>query len=170
MYGATRSMTTFHPREKDDVNQTRFEWRPVLETTEVSVLFFTKDLLFSSRVAGVAQSRQIALSVVSDADQLLANTSANQVELVLLDLTTPSCDPKQLVPQLRRLARPPNAVVAFGPHVHEAKLAAAEEAGCDQVLSRGAFNNRMTEVLVKYVAVGGQTADKAKASGLSERE
>ena len=164
MYSATRSMTTFHPREKDDVNQTRFEWRPVLETTEVSVLFFTKDLLFSSRVAGVAQSRQIALSVVSDADQLLADTSANQVELVLLDLTTPSCDPKQLVPQLRRLARPPKAVVAFGPHVHEAKLAAAEEAGCDQVLSRGEFNNRMTEVLVKYVAAGGQTADKTKAS------
>jgi len=162
-------MTTFHPREKDDVNQTRFEWRPVLETTEVSVLFFTKDLLFSSRVAGVAQSRQIALSVVSDADQLLADTSANQVELVLLDLTTPSCDPKQLVPQLRRLARPPKAVVAFGPHVHEAKLAAAEEAGCDQVLSRGEFNNRMAEVLVKYVAVGGQTADKVKASDVSER-
>ena len=130
----------------------------------MSVLFLTKDLLFYSRVAGVAQSRQIELSVVSEADQLLANTSANQVELVLLDLSTSSCDPKQLLPQLRRLARPPKAVVAFGPHVHEAKLAAAEEAGCDQVLSRGEFNNRMTEVLVKYVAVGGQTADKAKAS------
>ncbi len=59
----------------------------------MSVLFLTKDLVFSSRVAGVAQSRQ----------------------------------------------------------------------------SRGEFNNRMTEVLVKYVAVGGQTADKAKASDLSER-
>ncbi len=161
---ATRSMTTFHPGEKDDVNQTRSETSPVVETTGVSVLFLTKDLLFSSRVAGVAQSRQIELSVVSEADQLLANTSANQVELVLLDLTTPSCDPKQLVPQLRRLARPPKGVAAFRPHVHEAKLAAAEEAGCDQVLSRGEFNNRMTEVLVKYVAVGGQTADKAKAS------
>ena len=137
---------------------------PVVETTEVSVLFLTKDLLFSSRVAGVAQSRQIGLSVVSEADQLLANTSAKQVELVLLDLTAPSCDPKQLVPQLRRLARPPKAIVAFGPHVHKAKLAAAEEARCDQVLSRGEFNNRMTEVLVKYVAVGGQTAGKAKAS------
>ena len=78
-------------------------------------------------------------------------------------------DPKQLVPQLRRLACPPKVVVTFGPHVHEAKLSAAEEAGCDQVLSRGELNNRMTEVLVKYVAVGGQTADKAKASDLSER-
>ena len=154
----SRSMTTFHPGGKDDINQIRSETSSVVETTEVSVLFLTKDLLFSSRVAGVAQSRQIELSVVSEADQLLANTSANQVELVLLDLTTPSCDPKQLVPQLRRLARPPKGVVAFRPHVHEAKLAAAEEAGCDQVLSRGEFNKRMTEVLVKYVAVGGQTA------------
>ena len=135
----------------------------------MSVLFLTKDLVFSSRVAGVAQSRQIELSVVSEADQLLTNTSANQVKLVLLDLTTSRCDPKQLVPQLRRLARPPKTVVAFGPHVQEAKLAAAEEAGCDQVLSRGEFNNRMTEVLLRYVAVGGQTADQAKASEISER-
>jgi PleD family two-component response regulator len=135
-----------------------------VEITKVSVLFLAKDLVFFSRVAGVAQSRQIELSVVSEADQLLTNTSANQVKLVLLDLTTSRCDPKQLVPQLRRLARTPKAVVAFGPHVNKAKLAAAEEAGCDQVLSRGEFNNRMTEVLVKYVAVGGQIADKAKAS------
>ncbi len=69
-----------------------------MEITKVSVLFLTKDLVFSSRVAGVAQSRQIELSVVSEADQLLTNTSANQVKLVLLDLTTSRCDPKQLVP------------------------------------------------------------------------
>ncbi len=55
MHIATRSMTTFHPGEKDDVNQTRSETSPVVETTEVSVLFLTKDLLFSSRVAGVAE-------------------------------------------------------------------------------------------------------------------
>ncbi len=48
-------MTTFHPGGKDDVNQTRSETSPVVETTEVSVLFLTKDLLFSSRVAGVAE-------------------------------------------------------------------------------------------------------------------
>ena len=80
MHIATRSMTTFHPGEKDDVNQTRSETSPVVETTEVSVLFLTKDLLFSSRVVGVAQSRQIELSVVSETDQLLAHTSANQSE------------------------------------------------------------------------------------------
>ena len=90
----TRSMTTFHPGGNDDVNQIRSETSPVVETTEVSVLFLTKDLLFSSRIAAVAQSRQIELSVVSEADQLLANTTANQVELVLLDFSTPSCDPK----------------------------------------------------------------------------
>jgi len=166
---ATCSMTTFHPGEKDDFKQTRTETSPVVETTEVSVLFLTKDLLFSSRVAGVAQSRKIELSVVSEADQLLTHAYANQAELVLLDLTTSSCDPKNLVSQLRRLARPPKAIVAFGPHVHEAKLAAAEEVGCDQVLSRGEFNNRMTEILLRYVAVGGQTNDQAKASDLSER-
>jgi hypothetical protein len=38
-------------------------------------------------------------------------------------------------------------VVAFGPHVHETLLVAAEAAGCDLVLSRGQFFSRLDEIV-----------------------
>ena len=39
------------------------------------------------------------------------------------------------------------SILAFGPHVHESALEDARQAGCDQVLSRGEFSNRMAEIL-----------------------
>jgi len=148
----------------DEVDQRRSEANRVAEKTEMSVLFLTKDLVFSSRVSGRTQALGMELSVVSQADQLFANASRDQVQLVLLDLSTPGLDLKQLVPQLRRLARPPKAIIAFGPHVHEAQLAAAREAGCDEVLARGEFNAHMAGILAKYVGGGNQTGDEAEAS------
>jgi len=135
----------------------------------MSVLFFTKDLVFSSRVFGCTQALGIGLSVLSEADQLVANASGEQVQLVLLDLSTPGLDPKQLVPQLRRLTRPPKAIMAFAPHVHEMRLAAAIEAGCDQVLVRGEFNSHMAGILAEYVSAGHQTGDEAEASESAEQ-
>jgi len=117
----------------------------------MSVVFFTKDLLFSSRVTSVAKQQSIELSVLSDADELVERASTAPVKVILLDLGTSGLDPAHLVPQLRKLTPPPRAIIAFGPHVHEAKLAAARDAGCDQVFSRGEFNSRMDEILTDYL-------------------
>ncbi|MDZ4847920.1 MAG: hypothetical protein SGI77_01375 [Pirellulaceae bacterium] len=125
----------------------------------MSVLFLTKDLMFSSRVSACAQTLEIDLSVVSDQERLLASAAREQAQLVLLDLSTPGLDPMQIVPQLRQLAFSPKAIVAYGPHVHEAKLAAAQEAGCDEVLARGAFNNRMAKILASHVTVASRAGD-----------
>jgi hypothetical protein len=48
---------------------------------------------------------------------------------------------------LRDLDNPPRKIVAFGPHVHEAKLAAARSAGCDEVISRGRFHAELIEIV-----------------------
>jgi hypothetical protein len=39
------------------------------------------------------------------------------------------------------------STVAFGPHVHEAKLAAAKDAGFQQVLPRSKFSAGLVEIL-----------------------
>ena len=90
----------------------------------MSVVFFTKDLRFSSRVTSVATRRSIERSVLSNADERVERASTVSVKVILLDLGTSGLDPVHLVPQLRKLTPPPRAIVAFGPHVHEAKLAA----------------------------------------------
>lgn len=120
----------------------------------MSVLFLSKDLMFSSRVLACGRELGIKLSIVSEANQCAAQASS--ARLVLLDLSTSGLKPNELVPQLRRLAHPPEAIVAFGPHVHEAKLAAARDAGCDEVLARGEFNNRL---VARYRELFDQLAD-----------
>jgi hypothetical protein len=45
-------------------------------------------------------------------------------------------------------------VLAFGPHVAKDTLQAARDAGADDVLTRGAFDHHMDQVLVKLAAGG----------------
>jgi len=125
----------------------------------MSVLFLTKDLMFSSRVSACAQTLEVDLSVVLDQEQLLASAAREQAQLALLDLSTPGLDPMQIVPQLRQLTCSPKAIIAYGPHVLKAKLAAAQESGCDEVLARGAFNNRMAKILASHVTVASRAGD-----------
>ena len=66
---------------------------------------------------------------------------------VILDLSTAGLNPRELVPQLRPRLADGGRIVAFGPHVHTATLAAAEEAGCDLVVSRGEFHARVDDYL-----------------------
>jgi DNA-binding NarL/FixJ family response regulator len=117
----------------------------------MQLLFFTSDLMFVSQVAALAQKHGRRAKTAASAAALLALAAEEQADLVIIDLNTPGADPPVLLPQLRALAAPPRAIIAYGPHVHEARLAAAAEASCDEVLSRGAFNARLPELLAKYL-------------------
>ncbi len=110
-------------------------------------LFLTTDLLFSSEVLAAASAQGLSLQTVSSTEQLLRRAADNPPRVVLVDLSLPGLDISQVVGQLRQLSAPPRAVVAYGPHVHTAKLEAAHRAGCDKVLSRGQLSRDMAEVL-----------------------
>jgi CheY-like chemotaxis protein len=69
-------------------------------------------------------------------ERFLALYEEERPRLVLLDLTTPGLDPRAL---FDRLSEPRPKVIAFGPHVHEDRLQAARDAGCNLVLPRGQF-------------------------------
>jgi CheY-like chemotaxis protein len=67
--------------------------------------------------------------------------------LVIIDLSTPGIDPADLVPRVRATVAGAVRIVAFGPHVHELKLAAARAAGCDDVVTRGQFHANLDRIL-----------------------
>jgi hypothetical protein len=67
--------------------------------------------------------------------------------LVLVDLGAPSLNIEALVEHVRAVPGAAPRIVAFGSHVHVERLAAAREAGCDTVMSRGQFFARLDEVL-----------------------
>ncbi len=127
------------------------------ESNAVSILFLTGDLVFSSRVAGAAARAGLTLkSGATHAAILALATAAKSDFIVLLDLNAPGVEPADVVPQLRAMPAPPRAIIAYGPHVQEDRLAAAKVAGCDEVLTRGQFNATMDDVLRKW-----RPADKA---------
>ncbi len=120
----------------------------------MKAFLLSKDLLFSSQVAGPAKARGWPVQIVPDLVQLLTRIREADQYLVLVDLSTPNLDVRDIVDQLRGLNSPPIAILAFGPHVHQAKLDAAIAAGCDHVLTRGQMSSGGAKLLQQYFEAG----------------
>jgi DNA-binding NarL/FixJ family response regulator len=109
-------------------------------------IYLTTDLIFLSRVQSAARSAGVELLTVASEAALRESATDNDVRQVILDLTAPGCEPAALVPAIREAAASAH-IVAYAPHVMKARLAAAQAAGCDQVLTRGQFDSRLVDVL-----------------------
>lgn len=115
----------------------------------MSALLITTDLMATSSATGDAQRAGVQLAIVAPAR---AAESANAAtRLAAIDLTAPIADLPALVESLRAAA-PQATLVAYGPHVHEARLAAARAVGCDHVISRGQFYKGFAELLKRYAS------------------
>ena len=126
----------------------------------MSALFITRDLLFYSNVTGVGRQHGYAVSIVTDSDELLEGVKESEFRLVLLDLTTPGIAVASLVVQLQKRSSQPVSIVAFGPHVDEQGIVAAQKAGFDEVFPRSRFNKHLVEILKKYHANSSSTHDE----------
>jgi CheY-like chemotaxis protein len=118
----------------------------------LDILLLTGDLVTQSRVEAAATRCGAALRTATDAATLLARYAETPAQLLIVDLSASSVDVAAIVAQKKsRLSAPPT-IIAFGPHVHEARLAAAEQAGCDEVLSRGQFFAQLDAILARFAA------------------
>ena len=113
------------------------------------MILVSNDLMVVSRVQGAAAkagaSVEVASSVAGAGDALQGKAA----ELVIVDLGCSIVDLEEQVATLKSKAIAPVLVVAFGPHVHEDRLAAARAAGCDVVMSRGQFFAQIDALLSK---------------------
>jgi DNA-binding NarL/FixJ family response regulator len=109
------------------------------------VVFLGSDLMFSSQLLGAAAQLGQKLAVSANAAGA-ATKLAPETTLVIIDLTLPGVDLPAIVAATRATA-PAAKIVAFGPHVDEAALAAAQAAGADLVLSRGQFHKQFAAIL-----------------------
>jgi DNA-binding NarL/FixJ family response regulator len=113
----------------------------------MTVILIAVDLAVISRVQGAAARAGTTLRAVAG-DAAADACAAERAPLVIIDLTVAALDVATLIPHLKRLASPPR-IIAFGPHVHEDKLSAARQAGCDAVISRGEFFASVDRILSK---------------------
>lgn len=109
-------------------------------------IYLTTDLLFSSRVASLARERGFVLDIVSNLAAAQELATLPDVRLVIVDLVLPHLDIAAATRELRATI-PAVALLAYGPHVDEARLNAAREAGCQHVVPRSAFQGRLVQLL-----------------------
>ena len=117
-----------------------------------SIVLVTKDLFFVPTFRAAAEhlggSVVVALSGGSDK---LTSLSATEVSAWIIDLSSVSVpDIPSLVESLTRLF-PQAHKIAFGPHVQTQRLAAAEQAGCQQVLSRGQISSQIDRLMPQWL-------------------
>ena len=111
----------------------------------IDIVFLSDDLMFAPRVSGQARAAGWQLSEAGSPSLAVALVEAESPRLLIVDLETSGLDIAELIAQLDSTKRP--QVLAFGPHVHLARLESAREAGCDQVVSRGRFSSDLASLL-----------------------
>ncbi len=116
----------------------------------MSAVLLSGDMMVSSRVMSAARQAGVPLAIAqspADLDERLSGDT----RLVMLDLSQPALQLPVAVGAVRAIA-PVATILAFGPHVEEQLLAAAREAGCDEVMSNGQFHREQGAILAKLVA------------------
>jgi CheY-like chemotaxis protein len=117
-------------------------------------LLISRDLFFTSKVTGTASALGIDVDVVGDAQTASAQVRAHNYRCIFVDLADAGLDIGAFFAGLKEDSHPP--VIAFGSHVATARLQAAREAGCDEVMPRSRFSSSLPNLLQKYCgAVGG---------------
>ncbi len=109
----------------------------------MKVLALVSDLLFESKLSGMARVVGAELRAIRRAEDLIA--SVGDAQRVLVDLNAAG----DVLGEVRRLraARPDVPVIGFLSHVQVDLAQAAREAGVDPVLSRSRFTEQLAELL-----------------------
>jgi len=110
-------------------------------------VFITQDLFFSSRVGSLAREGGHEVVVARTPEE--AASRAPGAGLVILDLQRQGLEIETAVRQLRQTF-PTAGLVAYGPHVAEAALREARDAGCDEVLPRSQFDRQIPQLFERY--------------------
>jgi DNA-binding response OmpR family regulator len=116
----------------------------------MNLVLLSSDLMAASRIQGAVSNFAARLRTVANAEQAVSACGEEPVNAVVVDLALPGLEIEPLVNSLKRGSAAPPKVVAFGPHVHENRLAAARQAGCDEVVSRGQFFAQLELILSRH--------------------
>jgi DNA-binding NarL/FixJ family response regulator len=113
------------------------------------VLVAVDDLMFSSKIRATAKQAGVDLSFARSAAEILNQARTSNPALVIFDLNSGKTDPIATIAALK--ADPALATIrtiGFASHVHTDLIAAARQAGADQVLPRSAFAGNLAEILL----------------------
>jgi len=119
-----------------------------MTTPSRTALLVSRDLFFISKVTGTASSLGIELRVAAEAQSAAQLANAETFQCIFIDLADDGLNVSEFFANLKAGWTVP--VVAFGSHVATARLQAAREAGCTDVMPRSRFSASLPELLQKY--------------------
>jgi hypothetical protein len=118
----------------------------------MTALLLTADLACASKVAGAGARTGRRVEAVMNVAAFTTRSAG--AALLIVDLQTPGLRLADVMSSWRGTAPHGGAVIAFGPHINESQLAAARDAGCNLVLTRGQFHAQLDELLEQYLERG----------------
>lgn len=108
-----------------------------------TVLVLCKDLMFSSQLNGAVQRAGLVPQTCLGIKTVHDSLEKYDIDWVIVDLETEGIDLQSLRDSTSC------QLIGFGPHVHVDRLAAAQNAGFDYVLSRGQISSGLDQLLIK---------------------
>ena len=113
------------------------------------VLVAVDDLLFSSKIRATAKQAGVELAFARSRQDILDQARALKPPLVIFDLNSGKTDPIATIAAMKSdPALASIRTLGFVSHVDADTIAAAREAGTDQVMARSAFAAQLAEILV----------------------
>ena len=114
---------------------------------KTTVIAVTRDLFFMPRIQAATTGAGYGVRRVDSREDFKDAYDAGSVGLIFVDLEVDRSIWEGIVREAKAGPGEPPRIVAYGPHVDEALLDSAREAGCDTVLPKGAFVSRLPEIV-----------------------
>lgn len=112
------------------------------------ILCLVDDLMFSTKISTAARAVQAQVAFERAPANVLPRIRAERPALVILDLNSARLQPIETIAAIKadpglRATR----TLGYVSHVQSDVIAAARAAGCDEVLARSAFSERLGDIL-----------------------
>lgn len=114
------------------------------------ILYFAADLLWASRIKATADALGLPARPVRNLEMLNARFADSTPAALVADLDKPDIALALIAAAANHAPKP--RIVAWGPHVEKDTLQRARDAGADEVLTRGAFDHNLEEILLRLAA------------------
>jgi PleD family two-component response regulator len=114
------------------------------------ILCVVDDLMFTSKISAAAKAVQANVAFERNPQNVVARIRAERPSLVIFDLNSARLKPLDTIAAIK--ADPElqaTRTVGYVSHVQGDLIAAARQAGCDEVLARSAFTAKLGEILAR---------------------
>ena len=114
------------------------------------ILCVVDDLMFASKIATAAKAVQAQVAFERAPGNVLPRVRAERPALVIFDLNSSKLQPIETIAAIKRdgdIAT--TRTLGYVSHVQADVIAAARAAGCDEVLARSAFSEKLGDILTR---------------------